>query len=60
MAELGGEDFLGNVADGLAELAEALGSCEQVTEDKDFPFIADEGESGFYRAGWEFLGGRWG
>ena len=51
--ELGGQDLLGHIANGLLQLAEPLCSRHQVTQDQHLLLVPDEGQRGLHRAGGE-------
>lgn len=52
LPQLGGEDLLGDGADGLFQLPKAFGARHQVSQDQNLPFVADQGQGGFHRTGW--------
>ena len=52
--QLGRQDLLGYVSHGLLQLSKSFGSGHQVPENEDLPFVPNEAQCGFHRAGREF------
>ena len=43
------------MADGLFQFPESFGAGQQIPQNKNLPFITNEHERGFHRAGWPFF-----